>query len=62
MSLSYSKENDQWNLTQITEDEKDVLLENGANYMSMMIGAAILKKMTESNTLMDIDPPTDAVN
>lgn len=62
MSLSYSKEKDQWNLSQITEDEKEVLLENGVNYMSMMIGAAILKRATEQSRLNDVESLTNAVN
>lgn len=62
MSISYLKEKDAWSMKEITEDEKEVLLASGTEYLSMMIGAAILKQATAQGELQNLEPPTDTVN
>ena len=49
-------------MKEITEDEKEVLLASGTEYISMMIGAAILKQATVQGELQNLEPPTDTVN
>ena len=62
MSISYLKEKDAWSMKEITEDEKEVLLASGTEYLSMMIGGAILNQATAQGELEKLEPPTDTEN
>lgn len=62
MSISYSKEKDAWSMKDVTEEEKEVLLECGSDYLAMMIGAAILKQASGQEQLHNLTPPNDLIN
>lgn len=47
MSISYSNEKKAWDLSALTQEETDLILKVGADYLLMVLGYQILKKSQE---------------
>jgi hypothetical protein len=58
MSIFYNKENKGWDLSQLTQDELDILLDFGRDEFLRTLGATMIKKLGEKfeqDNLADID-------
>lgn len=62
MSISYSKEKGKWFLGEISEEEKDEILEAGAKYITMQLGAAVLQRASMEEELLESETLTTAIN
>lgn len=55
MPISYSPENKAWDLTQITQEETNLLVNLGKDFLLQVLGYQILKKYQEQSEDLDLN-------